>query len=165
MPLPKNRPRRLGSSLGYWSGMGVLLFIPVGLVAIVVLGFLFFAGSWYWQWHAGYGLACGSDTIAEAISPSKRWIARTRHVRCSDFADGGEWVEAVLVPNDVVTLFSRYRRVFSRELEPKKPLPKGSDTATPTWIDGHSLELRTAPCDAPCVVTAETDGITISIKP
>ncbi len=150
------------------ASTGPLVFIAIDLAA-----------SKYWQWHAGYGFACDSKTIAEAISPSKRWIARTRHVYCSGFASGGEWVEAVLIPNDLVPLFSRYRRVFSREFSSLYPLPKGSGTMTAMWIDDHSLELRTPPCapschgtdehsepcDDFCRVTTETDGIAISVKP
>ena len=149
------------------------LVVVLAAVAATIVGpFIYFGGSMYLMWHRGYGDACDSRTLSEALSPSKQWIARARLISCSGVA-GGQSADVVLVPNVLIPLAVRYRLVFNRNIE--SDTRQRGDRLTVHWIDDHSLELQGAPCpacqsqghrepcDAECRVVNDVNGIAVSI--
>ncbi|MBV8538426.1 MAG: hypothetical protein JO128_22705 [Alphaproteobacteria bacterium] len=129
--------------------------------------------SLYLVWHRGFGLACDSRTLSEAMSPSKQWIARARLVSCGGMA-GGQFADVVLVPNVLIPLAVRYTTVFDRNMNSETR--QRGDRLTVHWVDAHSLELQGAPCptcqsqghhepcEAKCKIPDNASGIVVSIK-
>jgi hypothetical protein len=169
---------RLPDRLSKRTRRVVVVCLAAALVApfaFVVIGpFAYFGASAYLKWHHGYGVACTAETLAEAVSPSHRWIARTRLVSCGG-VPGDQWVDAVLVPNVAVPFLTRYREVFAREIA--DGMPDGGDRLAVRWVNDHSLELHGAPCmpcqsvgyhrpcDPECRIINDVSGITVSLKP
>lgn len=170
---------RLPQRMSPRTGWIIVACLATPFVLLFVSPFAYVGLSLYWKWHQGYGLACESKTIAENRSPSGHWIAKTRIVTCGGPA-GGQWIEAVLVPNAGVPFLVQYKRVFVRDID-NGHLVAGGDRLAMTWKDDHSLELRAVPCvpcraqpgtaifpklcDEECAVTDQVDGISVSLKP
>ena len=165
-------PQRMSQRAG-WI---VVFCLAAPFILLFVSPFAYIGLSLYWKWHQGYGLACESETMSEAYSPSRRWIAKSRIVTCSGLADG-QWVEAVLVPNAAVPFLARYKRVFVRDITSGGEALPGGNRLTIRWIDDHSLELQGAhclpcqsddhrqPCDSRCGLLNAESGIAISLRP
>ena len=130
---------------------GVILVVP----AVLLLGGLaLLAVNFYQRWHSGYGLACESFTLAERVSPSGDWIARTREVDCSGIGASGIWLEVVLVRQRAFLPFlSRPHLVFKRDIAEVDPKRTVLDIR---WTSSASLELGALPC-APACYTKKGD--------
>lgn len=158
------------ASLLAWAGLAVVL----AVIAVMVVGpFADIGLSRYLIWHRGYGLACESRTLSEALSPSKEWIARARLVSCGGVS-GGQSTDVVLIPNAAIPLAVRYTEVFSRDIE--SGMRQNGDRLTVHWLDDHSLALERVPCapcqnmdhhqpcDSECRVLTDVSGIAVSVK-
>jgi hypothetical protein len=157
--------------LSAWAGLAAV----VGVIAVMIVGPFVRAGlSVYLVWHRGYGVACAGHVLSEALSPSKRWLAKARLVSCGGVA-GGQSVDVVLVPNVAIPLAVRYTEVFSRHIE--SGMRDRGDHLAVHWLDDHALELEGAPCvpcqsgsyprrscDWECRAASEVNGITILLK-
>jgi hypothetical protein len=132
----------------------------ITVLAVIASPVAYIGLSLYFKWLHGYGFACLAETIADVPSPTKRWIARTRHVGCSGLANTYA-IEVVLVPNDAILSFlSPYRRIFVRDPD-VQGIP-GIDRVATEWINQDTLELRTAPCRPSCY---SNDGKRLDISP
>jgi hypothetical protein len=149
------------------------LVVVLTVILVMVVGpFVDIGSSVYLMWHRGYGTACDSRTLSEALSPSQQWVARARLVSCGGVA-GGQSAEVVLVPNVLIPLAVRYTNVFFRDIE--SGMRQHGDHLTVHWVDDHSLELQGVPCppcqikdhhescDLECKVLSDVSGITVSI--
>lgn len=159
---------------GLWAKrwLAALVAVLAVIVAVVVGPFVYVGASMYLMWHRGYGTACDSRTLSEALSPSKQWIARARLVSCGGPA-GGQSAEVVLVPNVRIPLAVRYTNVFFRDIESNTR--QRGDRLTVRWVDEHTLELQDAPCppcqikdqnqpcDSECKVVNDVSGVTVSV--
>jgi hypothetical protein len=157
----------------HWTVIGCLApivlapFILVFVVPVVDTGV-----SAYLIWHRGFGLACTSQILAEAPSPSGRWLARARLVSCGG-VPGSQSADVVLVPNVLIPLAVRYTTIFNRNIESNTR--QRGDRLTVRWVDDHSLELQGVPCppcqsqghhepcDGGCMVLSHVSGVAVSV--